>query len=137
VDTWCTAADVMTYAKAEVTDGDVLRAQATIDIHAVRLPADAARIGTRDLYWLKLATAYQAAWLTPQPDAFTRIEVTETGSSANRTMFAEQSFELGTLAKTALKRVSWLRSRSLHVRAADETLIGGDDNMLRGTYTPL
>lgn len=119
--TWATAADVLTYTTTTVDDDAVTRAQATIDIHAGRLPEDAERIGTRDQYWLKLAVCYQAAWLAAQPDAFERLEVTEAGGATNRTMFTELALVLAPNAKWALKRVSWLRSRSLHVRTPWET----------------
>jgi hypothetical protein len=136
VDAWCTAADVLTYAKATVDDSDVLAAQATIDVHAGRIYADAERIGARDRYWLKLATAYQAAWLKPQPDAFTRLGVESTGST-NGVTFAEDGLTLAPNAVTALRRVSWLGSRSLRVRAPGERRNGVDDNYLPGQYTPL
>jgi hypothetical protein len=131
---------VLTYAKKVVDDDDVLRAQATIDLRAGRLPADVAGIGTRDQYWLKLAVAYQAAWLVDQPDAFDRIEVTEAGGSTNKTIFTDSSLELAPFAKSALRRVSWLKSRSLHVRAGDERNFSRyDDNHLPGYnhYEPL
>lgn len=138
LEAWCTAADVVTYAKTEVDDDDVLRAQATIDIHAGRIFADADRIGARDRYWLKLATAWQAAWLADQPDAFSRLNVESTGSN-NGVQFADAGLELGPFAYTALKRVSWLKSRSLRVRAPGERRGGVDDNNLPGSggYVPL
>lgn len=137
-DTWATAADVFTYAKTTVDDDTVLRAQATIDVHSARIYADKAMISDRDQYWLKLAVAYQAAWLPAQPDAFQRVEVTEAGGATNRSMFTETAMVLAPDAKWALKRVSWLKSRSLHVRAADEYgRFGRDDNSLWGHYEPL
>lgn len=137
---WATVADVLTYTKAVVEDSDVVAAQATIDMRVGRLPADVAKIGTRDQYWLKLAVAYQTAWLVDQPDAFDRIEVTETGGTSNKTSFTDSSLQLAPYAKDALKRVSWLKSRSLHVRAADEGSYSTyNDNYLPGpgVYEPL
>lgn len=138
VDSWATAGDVLTYANATVDDATVLRAQATIDVHSARIYADKDMTSDRDQYWLKLAVAYQAAWLPAQPDAFQRLEVTEAGGATNRTMFTEQALVLSPNARWALKRVSWLKSRSLHVRAADEYgAFGRDDNNLWGHYEPL
>jgi hypothetical protein len=98
-----------------------------------------AAIGTRDQHWLKLAVAYQTAWLESQPDAFERIEVTEAGGATNRTMLTDSSLQLAPFAKDALRRVSWLKSRSLHVRAGDERNFSRyDDNHLPGAgYGPL
>ena len=137
-ETWATAVDVLTYTKIEVTDNDIAVAQAQIDVRTSRVYADKDMISARDQYWLKLAVAYQAAWLVAQPDAFQRLDVTEAGGAANRTMFTETAIVLAPDARWALKRVSWLKSRSLHVRAADEYgAFGRDDNNLFGRYEPL
>lgn len=145
VDTWATAADVVTYTTCtedEVTDADVTRAQATIDLVAGRLPADAARIGNRDQYWLKLALAYQTAWMLANPDMFERMDVTSTATGRSGGVLNPHALRLAPLALDALKRVSWLRSRSLRVRAPYESTdprreIYGDDYTDPGTWVPL
>ncbi|MEC3974741.1 hypothetical protein [Amycolatopsis sp. H20-H5] len=138
VNTWATVADVLALTQVTVTDADLMRAQAQIDMHTARIYADILLITDRDQYWLKLAVAYQAAWLVAQPDAFQRLEITEAGGAANRTMFTDTALVLAPDARWALKRVSWLKSRSLHVRAADEYgAFGRDDNNLYGRYEPL
>jgi hypothetical protein len=140
--TWATAGDVLTYAKATVDDAAVLRAQAVIDIESGRLPEDAARIGSRDQYWLKLAVAYQAAWQAGQPDEFERLDVTSTGGSQS-TQGTDSWLTLAPHAAQALRRVSWLGSQSLHVRAASEDGNGslaelyGDDDGGRYSWRPI
>ncbi|MEV8615687.1 hypothetical protein AB0383_48680 [Amycolatopsis sp. NPDC051373] len=137
-ETWATVDDVLTYTKITVTDEDLAAAQAQIDVRTSRVYADKAMISDRDQYWLKLAVAYQAAWLVAQPDAFQRLEMTEAGGATNRSMYTETAIVLAPDARWALKRVSWLKSRSLHVRAADEYgRFGRDDNSLWGHYEPL
>ncbi|RSM60579.1 hypothetical protein DMH03_17680 [Amycolatopsis sp. WAC 01376] len=137
-DTWATVADVLTYAKATVDQDEVLSAQAVINTYAGRLPVDADRIGARDQYWLKLAVAYQAAWQLAQPDQFERQDITSTGGGQS-TQGTETWLTLAPHAAQALRRVSWLGSGSLHVRASGETSDGprevyGDDDGDPGTW---
>jgi hypothetical protein len=139
VDTWATGADVLKYTGKTVDDDKVVMAQANIDMVAERLPADAERIGARDQYWLKLAVAYQARWLASQPDAFDRLDLTTTGQSS--ASGEDGWLVIAPFAKWALKRVSWLKSRSLRVRAPGEAadnrrVVYGDDND-PGTWTPI
>ncbi|MFI9454467.1 hypothetical protein [Amycolatopsis sp. NPDC052450] len=137
-DTWATVADVLTYAKVTVDQDEVLSAQAVIDTYVGRLPVDADRIGARDQYWLKLAIAYQAAWQLAQPDQFERQDITSTGGGQS-TQGTETWLTLAPHAAQALRRVSWLGSGSLHVRAPGETSDGprevyGDDDGDPGTW---
>ncbi|MFD5089326.1 hypothetical protein ACFWMR_01900 [Amycolatopsis thailandensis] len=139
VDTWATVADVLKFTGKTVGEDKVTMAQANIDLVAGRLPADAERIGDRDQHWLKLAVAYQAAWLTAQPDVFERLDVRSTGQSS--ASGEEGWLQLAPFAKWALKRVSWLGSRSLRVKAPYEgsdaqRVVYGDDND-PGTWVPI
>lgn len=121
--TWCTAADVLKYAKTTVTDDDVTVAGGTVDVHCAR-PYDifvagvpvgqVCKISVTDLYWLRLTCAWQAAWLSDQPDAFSRSDVTSIGRGTGSLTIAEKALTLAPLAKLALNRVSYLKSRSLH-----------------------
>jgi len=95
--TWATIADVLAFTNVTVGAMDLTQAAATIDLVAVRLYSDKARIGSRDQEWLKRAVCYQAAWI-----------------------HGPNSLRLAPYAEWALNRVSWLRSRSLHVRGAGE-----------------
>ncbi|WP_336158188.1 hypothetical protein [Amycolatopsis sp. VC5-11] len=140
-ETWANAGDVFTYAKATVDDDAVLRAQATIDLHAGRIFADADRIGGRDRYWLKLAVAYQAAWQSSQPDLFERQDITTTGGS-NSTQGTPTWMVLAPHAAQALRRVSWIGSGSFHVRAPNEPTdqrreVYGDDGGDPGVWSPV
>lgn len=139
VETWATVDDVLKYARGTVDEADLIAAQANIDMVAERLPADAERIGARDQYWLKLAVSYQAKWLAAQPDAFDRLDLTTTGQSS--ASGDDTWLVLAPYAKWALRNVSWLRSRSLRVRASGEfadnrRVVYGDDND-PGVWTPI
>ncbi|MFJ1764039.1 hypothetical protein ACIOD2_27240 [Amycolatopsis sp. NPDC088138] len=141
-DTWATAADVLTYAKSDVDDAEVLRAQAVIDTYTGLIPADADRIGSKDQYWLRLAVAYQAAWQAAQPDQFERQDITSTGGSQS-TQGTDTWLTLAPHAAQALRRVSWFGSQSVHVRAPNELaglrreIYGDDDQLEPGTWHPI
>jgi hypothetical protein len=114
---WAQADDVLTYTGETVTDAQVMRAQAIIDMFTARTYDALPRIGTRDLYWLKLATAYQAAWMLAQPDLYSRLDFATISAGSRPVELKEDTLRIAPLAAKALKRVSWLRSRSLHVRS--------------------
>lgn len=115
--TWATVQDVLTYSGVSVTDAQLAIAAGTVDIAAARTYDDVSRVGSRDRYWLKLAVCYQAAWFTAQYDAFTRMDIDALGQTRSMTHFGPNAMILAPFAKKALKRVSWLKSRSLHVQS--------------------
>lgn len=127
--TWCSLDDVTTYANTTVEPATLTQAGATIDVHCARpydlvvgtLPdGSVCQISAADLYWLRLACAYQAAWLSTQPDAFSRSDVTSVGRGTGSLTIADSALVLAPLAKVTLRRVSFLKSRSLHVPGAME-----------------
>ncbi|MEV8610293.1 hypothetical protein AB0383_20600 [Amycolatopsis sp. NPDC051373] len=119
--TWATTDDVATFTGTEVTQAQLMQASATIDMHAARTYEDVTRVGTRDQYWMKLAVCFQAAWLTEQPDMFVRMDILSLGSASRTgrggTSFGPDALLIAPNAKKALSRVSWLKSRSLHVQS--------------------
>jgi hypothetical protein len=123
--TWATAADVLSLTDATVTDAQLTQANAAIELHAGRLYTDAAaRTGTRDIEWMRRACAYQAAWMLAQPDMFTRLEMQAISATGRPVPIIASALTLAPLARRALNRVSWFRSRSLHVRAPFEDGLG-------------
>lgn len=80
-------------------------------------------VGATDYYYLTLAVVYQTLWMQQQPDLFTRLEL-----DSIQTMRApiklnnDNALMVGPLVRKALSRVSWLRSRALHVRSPFEDL---------------
>lgn len=115
VDAWADVADVLETTDIVVDDSTVTTAQFHIELACGRLYMDTERIGARDLYWLKRAVAYQAAWLPSQPDWAQRLEITADGSASSATQFGPQALRIAPYARQALGRVSWLRSRGLAV----------------------
>lgn len=120
VDAWASTAAVADITGATVTAAQVTQAQADIEIFSNRIYTDTPRIRTRDLYWLERAVAYQAAWAQGQFDLNTRLntdQVQQDGVVAN---LSPDAVVLAPRAKQALQKVSWMRSRTVHIRSAFE-----------------
>lgn len=116
--TWATPADVLNLLDQEVTNSLVIVANTIIEILSARIYTLAApRTGTRDIEWMKRAVAFEAVWITGQPDFFTRLDVNAITEGRRSIGVKELSMILAPMAKMALRRVSWLRTRSLHVRS--------------------
>lgn len=127
--TWCTVGDVLTYANATVGDDVLTQAGADIDVfcgrpYAVFVTGVAAgyvcQLSAMDQYWLKLATAYQAAWILTQPDLYSRSDVTAVGRGKANVQFTPTAMLLAPKARVTLDRVSWLKSRSVHVPGPED-----------------
>jgi hypothetical protein len=116
---WATIADTLSYTSITVTQDDIDSAQAMIELFAdvTEASSDASLISAKNLRMLKLAVAYQAAWMTSQPDLFTRSDVglmTQDGISF--TSPHANSGILAPMAKRALDRLSWRRNRNQRIR---------------------
>jgi hypothetical protein len=114
---WAQASDVAAFTGVTVTDAQVMQAQAFMDMFSARTYEAVARIGSRDLYWLKLATSYQAVWMLSQPDLYSRLDFATITQGGRPVQLKDDSLRISPLAQKALKRCSWMRSRSLHVRS--------------------
>lgn len=115
---WASIEQVATYTGETVTEQQLARAEATVDLATGRTYAnDYARTDDRDAYWLKLAVAYQAAWMLAQPDMFARTDVTNVAQDGGGTTgLTADALTLAPLAKRAIEHLSWRRTRSLSVR---------------------
>ncbi len=92
----------------------------------------------RDRNWLVRAICYQAAWMPSQPDLFSRNDMTSI-SQDGQTFQArdEDSFLLAPLAKKALSRCSWMRSRSVRLSRGRQSRIAdrmSDPSLACGMY---
>lgn len=115
--TWATAADVEEIVGREIDSPAIAQANSHITIYANRTPDAVDGISPRDLYWLKQATSWQAAWLDQQPAVDGRSAHTSLSSDGQSvTHDAEHQIVLGPLAARALRNLSWKASRSLEVR---------------------
>ena len=113
--TWATAAETLTYTGIVVTDAEVAQAQAIVELFAD--VTEAATIGTKNTRLLKMAVAYQAAWITEHPDLFTHVDVSTMLQDGLQFVSGnENAFVLAPFARRAINRLSWRRNRSLKVR---------------------
>lgn len=123
--TWCTAADVLQLTGKTVDDPQVYQANATMELHLGRTYVEMmstpdsgqVKLGRRDLEWLRRACAYQCAWITAQPDLFTRLDMDAVAATGRPIQLKDRGLTLAPLARKALERVSWLRTRSMHIRS--------------------
>jgi hypothetical protein len=120
VDAWATAQQVLDTTGVSVTDAQLGQAQAAIQVFTNRIYADTERIRTRDLHWLGQAVAYQAAWIAGQFGLETRLDATQIQQDQVSTTLQGDGLVLAPMAARALKRVSWMRSRTVHIRSAVE-----------------
>lgn len=122
---WATTDDVLSLTGSTVTDAQLAQANAVLELHSGRLYVDAVtRTGTRDIEWMRRACAYQAAWMLSQPDMFGRIDISQVAQEGRAVGLKDHALVMAPLAKRALARVSWLKSRSLHARAPFEDGLG-------------
>jgi hypothetical protein len=135
--TWATASDVQQYTGITVTDEQVATAGYVIDLFSGRPYSFSwteastnetivynwwQNVGATDFYYMKLAVCYETIWIMQQPDLMTRLDLREVPTTREPLKVEANALTLGPLAKKALSRVSWLRSRALHVRSPFEDL---------------
>jgi hypothetical protein len=117
--TWATAAETLTYTGIDVTDAEVAQAQFIVELFAdtTEDASDAGLISSKNLRFLKMAVAYQAAWITEHPDLFTHVDVsTMLQDGLQFTRGHENAMVLAPFARRAINRLSWKRNRSIKVR---------------------
>ena len=144
VNAWATTQDVIDSTGVSVTDQQLIQAQKNIEVFSNRIFGDETRMRTRDLHWLGQAVAHQAAWLAGQFGLETRLDATQIQQDQVSTALQGDGLVLAPMAARALKRVSWMRSRSVHIRSAiegagpivgDALSDGSDEHMVWAPYT--
>jgi hypothetical protein len=114
---WASPADVLNWTRIAVDDADVLAAQSVIDLYSETTINAYNNVRPRDRLRLKQAVVYQAAWMSSQPDLFTRAEIAGGGHAATSFSYTDpQSVSLAPLAKRALAQLSWKRTRTVRIR---------------------
>ncbi|WP_406444551.1 hypothetical protein OHB14_36730 [Streptomyces sp. NBC_01613] len=143
VNAWATAQQVIDATGVTVTGQQLAQAQSDIEIFSGRIYDDTDRIRTRDLYWLGRAVARQAAWAAGQFGLETRLDATQIQQDQVSSSLTGDGLVLAPMAARALKRVSWMRSRTVHIRSAVEgagPLVGNavsdgiDDSLVWAPY---
>jgi predicted HNH restriction endonuclease len=112
---WATTGEVLTYTGITVTEAEIQQAQFMVEMFA-DVTEDAV-VSTKNLRFLKMATAYQAAWITEHPDLFTHVDVsTMLQDGLQFTRGHENATLLAPMARRAINRLSWRRNRSIKIR---------------------
>jgi hypothetical protein len=120
VNAWATAQQVINVTGVTVTDQQLAQAQDDIEIFTGRVYEDTPRLRTRDLYWLGRAVARQAAWAAGQFGLETRLDATQIQQDQVSSSLTGDGLVLAPMAARALRKVSWMRSRTVHIRSAVE-----------------
>lgn len=122
VNAWATAQTVLDTTGVTVTEAQLAQAQDDIEIASGRIYTDTDRLRARDLYWLGKAVARQAAWSAGQFGLESRLDATQIQQDGVSTSLTGDGLVLAPMATRALRRVSWMRSRTVHVRSPIEGL---------------
>lgn len=120
---WATIGETLTYTGISVSQDNLNAAQAMIELFAdviydQTVDGDGnALIGAKNLRLLKMATAYQAAWITDHPDLFTHTDIQSINQDGIFYVHQhENSYVLAPMARRALKRLSWMRNKNIRIR---------------------
>lgn len=111
--TWVALDEVLGLVGASATAANVAHANSDVTVYANRTPSASAGMNARDLYWLKLAAAYQAVWLGEQVNVDARQSVrsfAQDGMSVNYD--GEWQVVLAPMAARSLRNVSWKGTRT-------------------------
>lgn len=115
---WATISETLTYTGITVGADNIEAAQAMVELFAdVTEDADE-NISSKNLRLLKMAVAYQAAWISDHPDVFTHLDVsTMLQDGIQYTHSHVNAGVLAPMAKRAIDRLSWRnRNRSIRIR---------------------
>lgn len=120
---WASIAETLTYTRITVLQADIDAAQAMVELFADVTPDSDTRIHSKNLRLLKMAVAYQAAWISDHPDIFTHVDVsTMLQDGVQFTNLHANSGVLAPMAKRAIDRLSWKRNRNIKVRQKKRSL---------------
>lgn len=124
---WASVSRVQSITGSTVTEDVLAGAQGVIELYSGRTYAGSSVNGSiraKDLGWLEKAVAYQAAWMPTQPGYYGKHSVKEVSQDGAQIVYAGSTqannsalIMLAPLAMRALKNVSWMRSRSIKVKA--------------------
>jgi hypothetical protein len=128
--TWASPSETLAYTRISVSQDNLDAAQAMIELFAdvvYNQTVDAsggALIGAKNLRLLKMATAYQAAWMTEHPDLFTHTDIQSINQDGIFYVHQhENSYLIAPMARRALRRLSWMRQRNIRIRPSSRRLV--------------
>lgn len=122
---WATISEVLSYTRISVEQEDLDSAQVMIEIFADVVYGQTAQISTKNLRLLKMAVAYQAAWMTEHPDLFTHTDIQSINQDGIFYVHQhENSYLLAPMARRCIKRLSWNRNKNIKIRPSTRRLVG-------------
>jgi hypothetical protein len=132
---WATTAEALTYTGIEVTEAEIQQAQFIVELFAD--VTEDATISSKNTRLLKMAVAYQAAWITEHPDLFTHVDVsTMLQDGLQFTRGNENATLLAPLTRRAINRLSWRRNRSIKVKRSKRFTSRGRTSIEYGGVYP-
>ena len=129
---WATADECNAITGLTPDAATLARAQAMVEVHVNRQPDSDEGLTPRDLYWLRAAVAWQAAWLPSQHGIDGRVAsqgITQDGMSSQFRSSAD--IVLAPLAQRAIRNLTWMASRSIRTTNRDASSGVTDANWLR------
>ena len=120
---WATEAETLALTGVTVSAALLAQAQGVIELFAGITEANDSELTAANIRMLRVAVAYQAAWMDGQIDVTTRTDVAQVQQDgATVKPLGADALILAPLARRALDRLSWLRKRSMRtVRAGART----------------
>lgn len=112
---WASIAETLTYTQITVTQADIESAQFMVELFADT--TEDVTVSSKNTRLLKMAVAYQAAWISDHPDIFTHVDVsTMLQDGIQFTQGHANAGLLAPMAKRAIDRLSWKRNRNIKIR---------------------
>lgn len=112
---WATTEQVSNITGVAVTDTHVRLAQFNIELFSG--VTESYELTGRDTRHLRMAVAYQAAWIKGQIDVMTRTDVSQLTQDEMSLQYANTEAPVcAPLARQCLKRLSWKGTRTSAVR---------------------
>lgn len=110
---YANAEDVLEVTGYSVDHRVILQAQAIVEVVSGR--PETAVHAVDDLYWLRYATAWQAAYMDTA-DVLAQANVKTVKQDRSTVDFGDRVFALSPLVVEAVKRLSWNKSRPVRTR---------------------
>jgi hypothetical protein len=124
-ETFCSLADVTSVTgRTDVNETNLAVAYSVIEgligrplyELLVGLGAEEDVLTDRDQYWLKCATAWEAAWVTDNPGTFSSYDAINVNQSGTSGTLLADALVIGPMARRCLRWVTWLKSRSVKIQ---------------------
>lgn len=121
--TWATASETLAYTGISVSEDNLTAAQAMIELFADVIYEQSDKISTKNLRLLKMSVAYQAAWMTDHDDLFTHTDIQSINQDGIFYVHQhENSYLLAPMARRAIKRLSWMRNKTIRIKPSNRNL---------------